>query len=255
MTRLLGLFGLQVKRQILGWSGSWWFIVALAAGQLLAPLIGMAVWMTVFPDSSRVSTYYLALLFTVATTASYENHIFSQSIYRGTLSERLVEPQPVVLAPLAENTAIRVWITMFALPVVALVALATRVSTDLGSLSQAAPLWLGAGMLRFLFTWCLAMSAFWSERVHAITGFGTTLTFLLGGNAVPISFLPPDLTSVLRYLPFYSMVGLPADTSAGIPPTQVFRGALVQLAWLGLMGGLAVLLWRRGLRRYTSAGG
>jgi ABC-type uncharacterized transport system permease subunit len=37
-------------------------VLALAAGQVLPPLIGLAVWLAVFPDSSQVSTYYVALL-------------------------------------------------------------------------------------------------------------------------------------------------------------------------------------------------
>jgi ABC-2 type transport system permease protein len=139
-----------------------------------------------------------------------------------------VEPQPIVLAPLAENAALRLWVSLFALPVVALIALATNISADPANVLLAVPMWLGAGLLRFLFTWCLAVSAFWSERVHAITGFGTTLTYLLGGNAVPLGFLPARLTSVARYLPFYSMVGLPADTVAGSGPGPAALGMVVQ---------------------------
>jgi ABC-2 type transport system permease protein len=252
--RLATLLWLHVVRQVLSWSGSWWFILALAAGQVLPPLIGLAVWRAVFPDSGQVSTYYVALLFTVATTASYENHTFSQGIYIGTLSDQLVRPTPVVLSPLGENIALRVWITLFSLPVVVLVAVATEVRIRPADLMSAVPLWLGAGVLRFLLTWCLAMAAFWSERVHAITAFGTTLTYLLGGNAVPLAFLPAGWSETLRYLPFYSMVGLPADAAAGLSPARAVAGMAVQWGWILATGLLSMLLWRRGLNRYTSVG-
>jgi ABC-2 type transport system permease protein len=255
MIRLLRLLWLNVVRQSLTWSGSWWFALALAAGQIVPPLIGLAVWRTVFPDSSRVSTYYLAILFIVATTASYENHTFSQGIYKGTVADELVKPQPVVLLPLGENIAIRAWIGVIAVPVVALVATTTAVKFEPGALLVATPLWLSAGFLRFLFTWCLALTAFWTERVHAITAFGTTLLYMLGGNAVPVDLLPSFWGALARYLPFYSMLGLPADAAAGQPGGTVLLGAAVQAGWLVLMGLAAIALWRRGLNRYTAVGG
>ncbi|MGW3950445.1 ABC-2 family transporter protein [Streptomyces sp. NPDC004752] len=255
MTRLARLLRLHVVRQVLSWSGSWWFVFALAAGQVLPPLVGLAVWRSVFPDSTHVSTYYVALIFVVATTASYENHTFSQAIYRGTLADELVKPQPVVLAPFGENIAIRVWISIFAVPAALLMATVTKVTFNFTDLLMALPSWLGAGFLRFLFTWCLAMTAFWTERVHAITGFATTFAFLLGGNAVPIDLLPSGWDVIARFLPFYSMVGLPADTTAGLSTGTAAAGVAVQGMWLVLLGVLAVTLWRRGLMRYTAAGG
>jgi ABC-2 type transport system permease protein len=254
MTRIASLFWLHVVRQVLAWSGSWWFVFALAAGQLLPPLIGLAVWRSVFPDSSYVSTYYLCILFTLATTASYENHTFARNIYKGTLSEELLKPQPVFLAPLGENVAIRVWITLCALPVLLCVASVVTVAVEPTHLLLAVPMWLGAGLLRFLFTWCLAMTAFWTERVHSITGFGTTLAYLLGGNAVPVDLLPSGWGLIARYSPFYSMIGLPADIAAGASTGTALVGMAVQFGWLVLMGVLAVSLWRIGLARYTAVG-
>ncbi|GAA2909454.1 ABC transporter permease [Actinoplanes cyaneus] len=254
MTRLLQLFRLGVVRQFLSWSGAWWFVVALAAGQILPPLIGLAVWRTVFPGSAQVSTYYLALLFTVATTASYENHTFSQGIYKGTLADELVKPQPVIMLPLSENVAVRAWIGLVAVPVIVLVGAMLTVPFEPGALLVALPFWLGAGLLRFLFTWCLAMTAFWSERVHAITAFGTTTLYLLGGNAVPINLLPSFWGDLARLLPFYSMLGLPADAAAG-QAVQAGTAAIVQIGWLVLLGLAARTLWLRGLRRFTAVGG
>lgn len=254
MTRLAQLLYLHIVRQVLVWSGAWWFAIALAAGQILPPLIGLAVWHAVFPRSSQISTYYLAVLFIVATTASYENHTFAQGIYKGLLSDYLLRPAPVPLLPIGENIAIRLWIGLFALPVVLAIALTTHFSVAATDLLVAVPLWLAGGALRFLFTWCLALTAFWTERVHAITAFGTTLMYLLGGTAVPIGLMPGGLAEVARLLPFYAMIGLPAATVGGQPVTAVLSGFAMQAGWLCALGLLAVILWRRGLARYTAVG-
>jgi ABC-2 type transport system permease protein len=131
----------------------------------------------------------------------------------------------------------------------------TAVSFDPRALLTAVPLWIGAGCLRFLFTWCLAMTAFWTERVHAITAFGTILLYMLGGSAVPVDLFPAFWRTLAYALPFYSMIGLPADAAAGQPIQTVLGGALVQALWLLAIGIVAVGTWRRGLRRYTAVGG
>ena len=255
MIRLAQLLYLHIVRQVLTWSGAWWFAFALAAGQILPPLISLAVWHNVFPGSSQISTYYLAVLFVVATTASYENHTFSQGIYKGTLSEYLLRPTPVPLLPIGENIAIRLWISLFALPAVLAIMLTADVSVDAKDLLVAVPMWLAAGVLRFLFTWCLALTAFWTERVHSITAFGTTLMYLLGGTAVPVGLMPRGLAEVARFLPFYAMIGFPAATVTGQPIAAVLSGLAVQVGWLCTLSMLAVVLWRRGLTRYTAVGG
>ncbi|MGY5060725.1 ABC-2 family transporter protein [Streptomyces sp. 900105755] len=254
MTRLARLLRLHIVQQILGWSGSWWFAFALAAGQLMPPLIGLAVWHSVFPNSGYIATYYLCLLFTVATTASYENHTFSRSIYTGALSDELVKPQPTVLAPLGENIAIRAWIGLFALPVVLTVGAVVGADFSASRLLLAVPIWLCAGFLRFLFTWCLAMAAFWTERVHAITGLGTSVAYLLGGNAVPVNLLPSAWKTLAIYSPFYPMIGLPADSAAGLAVDTALLRMVVQVGWLILFGVMAARLWRSGLDRYTAVG-
>lgn len=255
MRRVPVLLGVHVHRQVLNWSASWWFLVALTAGQLVPPLVGLAVWRTVFPDSSQVSTYYVAMIFVVATTASYENHTFAQLIYKGTLSSRLVEPQSVVLAPVGENLAIRAWISVFALPAVVLLVLALDIRAEPRSLALALPFWVLAGALRFAFTWCLAMTAFWSGRVHAITAFWTTVLFLLGGNAVPVDLLPSALSDLARALPFYNMLGVVADVVAGNLDSGLPRALLVQAGWLLGIALLGYGMWWLGRRRYTSVGG
>lgn len=255
MRRLTALLGVHVQRQVLNWSGSWWFLFALTASQLVPPLVGLAVWRAVFPDSSQVSTYYVAMIFVVATTASYENHTFAQLIYKGTLAGRLVEPQSVILAPLGENLAIRAWISAFTLPVVVLLVVTLDVGASPGQLLVAVPFWLAAGVLRFGFTWCLAMTAFWSGRVHAITAFWTTMLFLLGGNAVPVGLLPAGLSEVATNLPFYSMLGVVADTASGGLTVGISRAYAVQLGWLLVVGGVGYGMWWLGRRRYTSVGG
>lgn len=253
MRRILWLTAHRVRRQFLDWSGGWWFTLTLVANETLGPLVGLFVWSTVFPDDPRVVSYFIALIGVQLMTASYENHTFSETIYQGTVSHELLKPQPVVIGPIGENLAIRVWMTLFGLPLAVLAGYLLGASYHWGNLLLALPALIGAAALRFLFTWILALAAFWTERVHAVVMFGWVIVFLLGGGAAPVALLPEPWRAVAVTLPFYAMLGLPADIATG-----TVDGAAVALAralaWILGFGALALAVWRAGVRRYTVIG-
>lgn len=254
-TRLVPLVALGVRRIFLNWSGSWWFLVTLAVQELLRPVIGLFVWSMVFPADPRVTEYFIALMVVGLMTASYENWTFSERIYEGTVSDDLLRPQPVVIGPLSENLAARGWLVMLGLPVVILSGSALAVSYAWTWLVPAVLACVFAAVLRFLWTWTLALSAFWTERAHAAVWLGSNLIFLLGGVAAPIAFLPAPWQRIAEVLPFYPMLGLPADIATGRLDTAGVVAAFgYQLGWIAVLGVIAACVWRLGVRRYTVVG-
>ena len=251
MTRVVSLVVLGVKRKFLDWSSGWWFTLTLVANEALGPLVGLFVWSSAVPGDPRLASYFTALVAVQLMTASYENHTFSESVYQGTVSHELLKPQPVVIGPIAENLAIRAWMTLFGLPLVVLTGLAVGASYEWQHVLLALPAVACAAVLRFLFTWTLALAAFWTERVHAIVTFGHVLILLLGGSAAPVGLLPEPWHSVAAALPFYPMLGLPADVATGVVNSTAYAGAL---GWIAVTAVLAVVAWRAGVRRYTAVG-
>ena len=255
MNRALRLTALRVRRQFLDWSGGWWFTLTLVANEAIGPLVGLFVWSTVFPDDRRVISYFVALIAVQLMTASYENHTFSETVYQGTVSHELLKPQPVIVNPIGENLAIRIWMTLFGLPLTVLTGLGLGSSYRWPDLLLAIPALACAAILRFLFTWILALTAFWTERVHAVVTFGSVLISLLGGAAAPISLLPAPWRAIAVALPFHAMLGLPADIATGAVDGPAAAVALARgLAWILVFTALAVVVWRSGIRRYTAVG-
>lgn len=255
MTRVVRLTALRVRRQFLDWSGGWWFTLTLVANEALGPLAGLFVWSTVFPNDPRVVSYFVALIAVRIMTASYENHTFSETVYQGTVSHELLKPQPVVIGPIGENLAIRIWMALFGLPLAVLAGVALAASYQWQHLLLAVPALAAAAVLRFLFTWTLALTAFWTERVHAVVGFGSILTFLLGGGAAPISLLPEPWHTIAATLPFHAMLGLPADIATGSVHGAAAAAALGRgLGWILALAALAIIVWRYAVRRYTVVG-
>lgn len=255
MSRILRLLRLEIWRQILGWSGAWWFLIALVLGQAVTPLLGLFVWLQVPDTGHRIGSYYLAVICVALLTASFENHTFAQGIYSGDVAAALLKPQPPVIVPLGENLAIRLWMILLGIPLIALVAWVTDASYAPIAALAALPALVLAAALRFLFVWTLAMAAFWTERVHAVVAFGGVMIFLLGGSAAPVALIPEPLRTIAQLLPFRSMLGFPAEIATGaLSGAGIAAGYAVTLLWTAVLGGCAVGAWRLGVRRYSSVG-
>ncbi len=256
MSRILRLLLISTQREFLQWLAGRAFLITLVINQTVGPLIGLAVWSVVLPGSSRISTYYVALLAVQLMTVSYENHTFSNAIYDGSFSQALLKPQPVVLGPLGTNIAMRLWHLLFGLPLILLLSVVTGTSWDGRLIVLALPAVLFAAILRFLFTYLLALSAFWTEQAHGIVGLSETLIFLLGGTAAPIALLPAGLRDLGAALPFRALLGFPGEIlSASLDETRILIGYGWQIVWIVVFWLLVMGVWWAGLRRYSAIGG
>lgn len=254
--RSFTLLSAYTRQSFLQWWAHRSFLFTLVVNQAVAPFLGLAVWSVVLPDHTDVSAYYIALLGTQLLTVSYEYHTVTVGIYEGGMNDILLRPHQAFLAPLGESTAVRIWHFLLGVPAIVAVVFVTKTAFTFGDVLAALPALLLAALLRFLFVYMLALSALWIQQAGAVTEYGTTAIFLLGGMAAPIMVFPPGLRSVVEVLPFRAMLGFPAEVASGsLSSAQVLAGYGVQLLWVVLMLGLVSGVWSRGVRHYTAIGG
>jgi ABC-2 type transport system permease protein len=254
--RIVRLLGLGIWRSSVQWWSFRTFVITLVIGQAVTPLLGLLVWSSAVPGDSGVTTYYVALLTVQLLTVSYEHHTLANGIYAGDFAAELVKPRPIVIDYLATNLALRLWHLLFGLPLILIVGLVAGVSLTAANLLLAAPAVLIAAGIRFVFTYILALSAIWTQRAHGVVGMGETLIFLLGGTAAPLSLLPQPFQEVGQTLPFWSILGAPAEIAAGnIVGSELVAVYGVQVGWLVVLTALAAFVWRLGVRRFTAIGG
>jgi len=256
VTRALRLLPTFVQVAFVQWLALRGFLATLVINQAITPLIGLAVWGIALPGQAVVSTYYVAILFVQLLTVSFENHTFSNRIYEGELSDDLLRPVPVFLRPLGENIAIRVWFLILAVPLLASVLLLASAHVSVVNVAIALPSMILAAFLRFLFTYVLALTAFWTQRADNVVSCGQTLIFLIGGGAAPLALMPGPLHPAVEGLPFRAMYGFPAEVAASwLNSSGVLAGYGWQIVWIILFIPLSIGTWRIGVRRYTATGG
>jgi ABC-2 type transport system permease protein len=97
-----------------------------------------------------------------------------------------------------------------------------------------------------------AGAAFWLRDARATWFLYQKLVFLVGGMLLPLEFLPPALEAVAKSLPFAAMAYAPARLASGhVEPALL----AVQLGWLAVLLGCAVVVFAAGERRLEVVGG
>lgn len=108
----------------------------------------------------------------------------------------------------------------------------------------------------FGWTFLLQVCAFWIVDIRGPNQLGTLAAMFLSGSTVPLVLFPDGLESVVRTLPFASMVQLPIEVflgkHAGVDLAVVL---LAQLGWIVALVGAGRLILARGVRKVVIHGG
>ena len=228
------------------------------------PLVSLALWSSLaeggpIGDYARADfvAYFVAAFLVRQWTASWVVWDLAGQIASGDLSTLLMRPVHPLLHHLMLNLAALPVRTLLAAPigVVVLVA-AGGVEVQAGTHLLLVPLALAlAWLLNLSVQICVACVAFWVTSSAALFEIWLGLYMVLSGYAVPTSLFPAGLAEVIRYLPFHAALGFPVELVIGrLEMAEVMQGFALQALWLAAFGGLALLLWRRGLRAYGAVG-
>jgi ABC-2 type transport system permease protein len=241
------------------------FFFLLAFGWMIAPLVYLFVWSTAAADQplngltrGEFVAYYLILIVVNQLTYAQVNWTVGDLIRYGGLNPLLLRPVTPFSDTLATELAGKGVYLLFVIPVTALLALILRPSFEVTWVGVIAfiPSLLMAWLLRFLWGYWLAVLAFWATRADGLLALQDSLTFLLGGLVAPFVILPEVMQTAARLLPFRYMIGFPVELLTNqLDHTALLQGFMMQALWLAIALGLSVVLWHKGLERYTAVGG
>ncbi len=100
---------------------------------------------------------------------------------------------------------------------------------------------------------CLGLLSFWFTETGSMGTLIWSGSFLLGGQAVPLSFFG-QYRKLIDLLPFRYVYSFPLEIFLG-RTDGLFQGFGVQIFWLIIFGLLFKVLWIKGVKRYSAFGG
>jgi ABC-2 type transport system permease protein len=111
-------------------------------------------------------------------------------------------------------------------------------------------------LVGFFFEASVGMVGFWFLEVTSLLYIVMTLNFFISGHMLPLDLLPQPWSGLLKVLPFQYMAYFPAVIFLGkIRGMTLVYYLLGEIFWILFFMGLARVMYRLGLRRYSAYGG
>ncbi len=230
------------------------------------PLVMLAIWHAVAADGPvgrfdqrQFTAYYLAVLTVRLLTSTWVVWQMSMEIRDGTLSAKLLRPLHPLIAYAAQHLAA---VPMRALVVSPIVAIMMFAAGDRVALRD--PKLVGVFLLSLLGAWLLiyftmvlmGALAFFVDSALGVFELWLAVHAIFSGYLIPLESLPAWLRGAAGVLPFRFMLGFPVELLVGLlDPALALRQLAVQWGYVLLVAGLAMLVWRAGVKRFQAFGG
>jgi ABC-2 type transport system permease protein len=229
------------------------------------PLISLVLWRALAEsgpigeyDQDGFDSYFVAAFLVRQLGASWVVWDLDRQIRSGDLSALLMRPVSPVLHYVMLNLATVPVRVVLAAPIAFAVLVATGGMTVLGDpwLWPLVPLAIAlAWLLNFLVQLVVGCLAFWLTKAASLFDIWLGLFVVLSGYTVPTSLFPPGLAEAARVLPFHAVLGFPVELIVGrLGPAGALQGLALQVLWIAIVGCIAAVLWRKGLRAYGAFG-
>ena len=230
------------------------------------PLVMLALWTSVAAEApfqqftrSDFVAYYLTALIVRNLTSNWVAWQLAEEIRNGSLSMRLlrpVHPMAGLFATQAAGVPLR---AVVILPVVLALVLSDGsgvLVSDPAHLGLFALSLVGAWFLTFFTFVTIGALSFFLEKSLALAEVYFGLFMVMSGYLMPLELMPDWLRTAAHWLPFRYTLGGPVELLVGRHPDLADAAGVVgaQWAWATVMGTLAMITWRRGLRRYEAFG-
>ncbi len=239
----------------------------------LIPLMAtISLWRTVYagkPVGDKVGNYTLAgmisyyLLVTIVdalTAVAEDDWQIAADIKDGNISQFLLKPIDFLTYRLCLFLSGRVIFFAVSIIPVGIFIFCWRQYLVFPSGIERVGLFLASvtltAFLQFFMSYTMALLAFWVLEVSTFIFILYAIEYLAGGHVFPLDIIPAKLAAVLDYTPFpyqlYFPVSIYLDRVQG---AALWRGFLIQIAWVVIFYLIARLVWSRGIRKYSAVGG
>ena len=209
---------------------------------------------------SYLVSYYVLIFVIDRLTSFYFEQNMQDQIREGTFSRYLLKPISVQKYLLWDNIGGKCFNTLFLLlPILGIISIifsghlispgSLNFGLFLASLSS-------AFFIQFSLALLVTSGAFFIEQAFAINHLHWMLDAVAGGYMLPITFYPQFLQKLFGLLPFSYVYYVPASIYTGqFSAPLALQKIGFSVAWAVSLYFLSLIIWRIGIKKYSSVGG
>lgn len=189
----------------------------------------------------------------------YDEMFLEHKVHDGTITNEFLKPVNFIFRLLAENIGEGVFKILFHfLPAMLFTILYTKLCPPVSALNLVVMLCSVA--LGYLILWLISFIiqtwSFWLFSVWGILTIKNVFVRILAGTLLPVWFMPAALRKIISFTPFASIYFTPVRIYLGeLSGSQILSGMAVQLVWIIVLGSIANIFWKRGVRKLVVQGG
>ena len=210
-------------------------------------------------DWESMKGYLIVSLCMSALVAGSSEFRISRQIRSGNIIVELLRPvdyQKATLAITVGNALSEGLVVVLFGLVFALVAGLTRMPADLATWLLFIVSVLLSFLTKFLIVYVFSLVCFWTTSLMGVSWLRRGLTDFFSGALIPLSFFPDWLRTLADWLPFRSIVYVPASIFIGrLQGRELWLVFAQNLIWIVALWFLAKLVWSIAMRRVTIQGG
>lgn len=211
-------------------------------------------------STNQLVTYYVAILITSRLTGHYFDEGMQKEIKEGTLSRFLVKPIKFPLANIPQNLGGKAFNTIFLLtPVLVIIISIFRNQLIIPS-PQILFLFLlslvPAFFIQYSISVLVSSVAFYWEQAYSIVHIKWMMESMIGGYMLPLSLYPDWARLITDFFPFKYVFFVPAAIfTQRFNFSEIGLNILYSTLWAIILFYIGDVIWKRGVKEYSSVGG
>lgn len=235
---------------------------------MVIPLIMILVFRSIYTNDSSVIAdykypelvfYYLISGLIVTLLPLGVDSEVSEQIKQGVTSFDLIKPISHIKKIFFDNLAWRIFRAVITSGIFILIIslFSSQITKSTVSLSPSLlAVFCFSYLLTFLICYIVGLSAFWITDSYGFVNVRMVLIMLLGGQILPVTFLPDGIGKINNYLPFKYLISFPVSVAQNkLSGQELISGIVIQLIWLFILFLICRTVWRRGIIHYSAIGG
>lgn len=189
----------------------------------------------------------------------YDEMLLEHKIHDGSITGEFLKPVSFMLRLLAENVGEGVFKIIFNfVPALLFTMLYMNLCPPKSVLSLVVMFCSVA--LGYLILWLISFIiqtwSFWLLSVWGIITIKNVFVNILAGTLLPLWFMPAALRKVISFTPFESIYFTPVRIYLGeLDNAEILCSIAVQIMWIAVLGVIANLFWKKGVRKLVVQGG
>jgi ABC-2 type transport system permease protein len=233
---------------------------------IISVFITVSIWKALYGGAESVNGISFAATVTnivfsmlLSTAFGFNDFAIAGNVHSGQIAVDLLRPMSISLSNMFSAVGSNLFkLIAHFLPTLIFSAIFFRILPPESALS------LTLAILSAVFGFCLlytvsyivSVTSFWITNVWSLSTLKNVIIGIFAGTMLPIWFMPQSVQNALKYTPFDVIYFAPVKIYLGqMSSDDILFSYGKQIFWLGIFMMLGAVLWQKGVKKITIAGG